>query len=62
MNSQVATDLHVAARDHLAIVLDVPSLDEALELAGEVAPWFGVAKVGLELYSAAGPGGDRSPA
>ena len=37
-------------------MLDVPSLDEALELAGEVAPWFGVAKVGLELYSAAGPG------
>ena len=30
MSSQVATDLDVAARDHLAIVLDVPSLDEAL--------------------------------
>jgi orotidine-5'-phosphate decarboxylase len=48
-------ELDIAARDHLAIVLDVPSLDEAVELAGEVAPWFGVAKVGLELFSAAGP-------
>ena len=43
------------ARDHLAIVLDVPDLAEALTLAREVSPWFGVAKVGLELYSAAGP-------
>ena len=43
------------ARDHLAIALDVPTLDEAIELARAVAPWFGVAKVGLELYSAAGP-------
>ena len=43
------------ARDHLAIALDVPSLGEAVELARSVAPWFGVAKVGLELYSAAGP-------
>ena len=30
MTSQVATELDVAARDHLAIALDVPSLDEAL--------------------------------
>ena len=56
MNSQVATDVDIAARDHLAMSLDLPTLEEALELAREVAPWFGVAKVGLELYSAAGPG------
>ena len=42
-------------RNHLAVALDVPDLDTAEELAKEVAPWFGVAKVGLELYSAAGP-------
>jgi len=42
-------------RDRLAIALDLPDLDDALRLAREVAPWFGVAKVGLELYSAAGP-------
>jgi orotidine-5'-phosphate decarboxylase len=55
MNSPTTTDTDVAARDHLAIVLDVASLDDALELAREVAPWFGVAKVGLELWAAAGP-------
>ena len=32
-----------------------PTSTEASQLAREVAPWFGVAKVGLELYSAAGP-------
>jgi len=42
-------------RHRLAIALDVSDLDRAEQLAKEVAPWFGVAKVGLELYSAAGP-------
>ncbi|HUP85055.1 MAG TPA: orotidine-5'-phosphate decarboxylase [Acidimicrobiales bacterium] len=42
-------------RDHLAIALDVDDIVVALRLAKEVAPWFGVAKVGLELYTAAGP-------
>src|SRR5512141_2457095 len=42
-------------RDRLAIALDVPDIDAAEQLAKEVAPWFGIAKVGLELYSAAGP-------
>lgn len=42
-------------RDRLALALDVPDLDRAEQLAKEVAPWFGVAKIGLELYSAAGP-------
>ena len=42
-------------RDRLAIALDVADLDTAEQLAKEVAPWIGVAKVGLELYSAAGP-------
>jgi orotidine-5'-phosphate decarboxylase len=42
-------------RDRLAVALDVPDLDTAEQLAKEVAPWFGVAKVGYELYAAAGP-------
>ena len=42
-------------RNRLALALDVPDLDRAEQLAKEVAPWFGVAKVGLELYAAAGP-------
>ncbi len=42
-------------RDRLALALDVPDLDTAEHLAKEVSPWFGVAKVGFELFSAAGP-------
>jgi orotidine-5'-phosphate decarboxylase len=50
-----ANTVSAAVRDRLAVALDVADLDRAEQLAKEVAPWFGVAKVGLELYSAAGP-------
>jgi len=43
------------ARDYLAIALDVDDLVTALRLAKRVQPYFRVAKVGLELFSAAGP-------
>lgn len=43
------------ARDRLAIALDVDDLVEAVRLARMLRPWFGIAKVGLELFSAAGP-------
>lgn len=42
-------------RDRLALALDVDDLVGALRLAKRLRPWFGTAKVGLELYSAAGP-------
>ncbi|MDH3754182.1 MAG: orotidine-5'-phosphate decarboxylase [Acidimicrobiia bacterium] len=42
-------------RQHLALALDVDDLVAASRLARELKPWFGVAKVGLELFSAAGP-------
>jgi orotidine-5'-phosphate decarboxylase len=42
-------------RAKLALVLDTDDLVDALRLARELKPWFGVAKVGLELFSAAGP-------
>jgi orotidine-5'-phosphate decarboxylase len=45
----------VDVRHRLALALDVPDLATALRTARELAPWFGIAKVGLELYSAAGP-------
>jgi orotidine-5'-phosphate decarboxylase len=48
------SELH-PARDHLALALDVTTLDEAVALLRRLRPWFGVAKVGLELFSAAGP-------
>lgn len=43
------------ARDHLALALDVDDLDVAVALAQRLEPWFSVAKVGLELFGAAGP-------
>src|SRR5882757_3701503 len=42
-------------RQRLALALDVDDLVAAVRLARELRPWFGVAKVGLELYSAEGP-------
>ena len=44
-----------AARDRLALVLDIDDLVAAMRLAKAVQPQFGIAKVGLELCSAAGP-------
>ena len=42
-------------RSRLAVALDVDDLVVATRLARELQPWFGTVKVGLELYSAAGP-------
>jgi orotidine-5'-phosphate decarboxylase len=42
-------------RARLALALDVDDLIPALRLGRELRPWFGTMKVGLELYSAAGP-------
>ena len=42
-------------RRRLALVLDVDDMVAAHRLAAGLRPWFGVAKVGLELFSAAGP-------
>jgi orotidine-5'-phosphate decarboxylase len=42
-------------RDRLILALDVDDLVAALRLADQLRPWFGVAKVGLELFTAAGP-------
>jgi orotidine-5'-phosphate decarboxylase len=42
-------------RDRLALALDFDDLVPALRMARELAPFFGTMKVGLELYSAAGP-------
>ncbi|MEQ8719281.1 MAG: orotidine-5'-phosphate decarboxylase [Acidimicrobiales bacterium] len=47
--------VHPATREHLALALDVDDLVVADRLATAMRPWFGVAKVGLELWAAAGP-------
>lgn len=38
-----------------AVALDTDDLDRALGLARTLRPWFGIAKVGLELFGAVGP-------
>jgi len=43
------------ARDRLVLNLDVGGLDEARAWARRLEPWFGIAKVGYELYAEAGP-------
>jgi orotidine-5'-phosphate decarboxylase len=48
-------DVDEAVRARLALALDADDLVGAVRLARRLAPWFGVAKVGLELFSAAGP-------
>jgi orotidine-5'-phosphate decarboxylase len=42
-------------RKRLALALDTDDLVEAHRLASQLRPWFGVAKIGLELFSASGP-------
>jgi orotidine-5'-phosphate decarboxylase len=42
-------------RERLALALDVDDLDAACRLAARLDPWFGIVKVGLELFSVAGP-------
>jgi orotidine-5'-phosphate decarboxylase len=51
----VDTPATTEVRSRLAVALDLDDYVAALRLARELQPWFGVAKVGLELYSAAGP-------
>ena len=53
--SEAAPAAPAHIRDKLAIALDVDDIVVARRLAREVQPYFGVAKVGLELYSAVGP-------
>ena len=49
------TTTETSLRGRLALALDVDDAVEAQRLARELRGWFGVAKVGLELFSAAGP-------
>jgi len=43
------------ARARMALALDLDDLVPAVRLARELSPYFSVAKVGLELFSAVGP-------
>ncbi len=41
--------------DHLALAFDFDDLETARRIGRDLRPWFRVAKVGLELFGAAGP-------
>jgi len=45
----------IPVRDRLALALDIDDLGAARALAERLDPWFGIVKVGLELFAAAGP-------
>ena len=47
--------MDTSASDKLALALDVDNLDTASALAQTLAGYFRVAKIGLELYTTAGP-------
>lgn len=49
------TTINGDLRDKLALALDVDDLVAAIRLGRQLKDHFGVAKIGLELYSAAGP-------
>lgn len=49
------TTVPAEVRGRLALAIDVDDLVLALRIGRQLRPYFGVAKVGLELYSAAGP-------
>ena len=55
MKTDEIAEQQIATRDRLALALDVDDLVEAIRIGRMLRPWFGVAKVGLELFSAAGP-------
>jgi orotidine-5'-phosphate decarboxylase len=55
MPPDAATTVSPDIRSKLVLVLDTDDLVAALRLARDLQPFFGVAKVGLELYSASGP-------
>jgi orotidine-5'-phosphate decarboxylase len=51
----IATETPPEVRDRLVLGLDLGDLDAATAMARRLAPWFGVVKVGHELYAEAGP-------
>ena len=53
--TESGSEIDAAIRDRLALALDVDDLVAAIRLGRGLKDYFGVAKIGLELYSAAGP-------
>jgi len=51
----ITIDVPSEVRDRMVLGLDVGDLGQAEAIAARLAPWFGVVKVGHELYAEAGP-------
>ncbi len=51
----MSTASAATARERMALALDVSDLDSALSLATGLGEYFGIAKVGLELFVSEGP-------
>jgi orotidine-5'-phosphate decarboxylase len=51
----MTTEIPSEVRERMVLVLDVGGLTDAEAVARRLAPWFGVVKVGHELYAEAGP-------
>ena len=45
----------MAHKNPIIVALDVPSAEQALKLAEQIAPAVGAFKIGKELFTAAGP-------
>ena len=54
MEQENMDTVDIELRSKLCVALDVDDMVEAVRIAKELSPWFGVAKVGLELFTAAG--------
>jgi orotidine-5'-phosphate decarboxylase len=50
-----ATEKNIAAKDRVFVALDVPTADEARRIADELRGTVGGFKIGLQLFTAAGP-------
>ncbi|HYF44882.1 MAG TPA: orotidine-5'-phosphate decarboxylase [Acidimicrobiales bacterium] len=55
MSESAATAAPDELRQKLCLALDVDDLVAANRLARDLKPWFGVVKIGLELFTAVGP-------
>ncbi len=55
MSTTATNGLPASLREKMALALDVDDLVRANRLARDLKPWFGAVKIGLELYTAAGP-------
>ena len=53
--SQLQIEAPEEVRDRLCLALDTDDLVEAGRRARELGPWFATLKIGLELFSSAGP-------